>query len=115
MASQSDGANLKQTDFRTQAEPARVEINEWISGKTNGKISDLIPKGVLNPATTLVLANAIYFKGIWAGKFEKSRTEKALFSMTPTQKLQAPRMTASADSKYAGGRRDAVAGTPLCG
>ena len=101
VASQSYGANLKQTDFRTEAETARMEINEWISGKTNGKISDLIPKGVLNPAATLVLANAIYFKGTWAGKFEKSRTEKALFSITPTQKLDVPMMTVSADFKYA--------------
>ena len=101
VAGQSYGAYLKQTDFRTQAESVRMEINEWISGKTNGKIRDLLPKGVLDPTTKLVLANAIYFKGTWARKFEKSRTEKMLFSITPTQKLETPMMTASADFNYA--------------
>ena len=66
-------ANLQQTDFRTQAEPARVAINDWVSQKTKGKIADLLQPGVVNEATRLVLVNAIYFKGQWTRQFKIGR------------------------------------------
>ena len=101
IARQSYEANLRQVDFRTRSETARLEINDWVGHKTKGKITDLIQPGVLNPATRLVLVNAIYFKGQWAREFEKQNTAKASFSVTPTQKLQVPLMNLTADFKYA--------------
>ena len=101
VAKQSYGANLKQADFRTQADTTRTEINDWVSQKTKGKITDLIQPGVLAPATRLVLANAIYFKGRWAGEFEKQNTRKAPFTVSPAQKLEAPLMNLTADFRYA--------------
>ena len=95
------GANLKQADFLTHAEAARVEINDWVSDQTKGKISDLIQPGSLVPATRLVLVNAIYFKGRWASEFNKQNTVKSPFSITPAQKVEVPFMSVSADFKYA--------------
>ena len=42
----------------------RQEINTWVESQTGNKIKDLLPGGVLNALTTLVLVNAIYFKVI---------------------------------------------------
>jgi len=50
IAKQSYGATLKQVDFRTHADTARTEINDWVDHKTRGKITDLIQPGVLDPA-----------------------------------------------------------------
>lgn len=101
IAKQSYKANLKQVDFRTHADTARTEINDWVDHKTKGKIADLIQPGVLGPATRLVLVNAIYFKGSWAREFDKHSTTKAPFTVTPNQKPEVPLMHLTADFKYA--------------
>lgn len=64
------GAGLNEVDFKNATEEARKIINTWVEEKTNGKIKDLIPKGILNNLTRLLLTNAIYFKGNWAAKFK---------------------------------------------
>ena len=51
-------------DFAGEAEKVRQEINTWVESQTGNKIKDLLPGGVLNALTTLVLVNAIYFKVI---------------------------------------------------
>lgn len=48
VAKQSYGANLKQVDFRTRSETARMDINDWVSDKTKNKITGLIQPGVLD-------------------------------------------------------------------
>lgn len=60
------GAPLRQTDFRTAPEPARTQINAWISQQTAGKIPELLAPGLIDNATRLVLANALHFKAPWA-------------------------------------------------
>lgn len=94
-------AKLEQVDFPTHAEPVRKEINDWVSQKTKGKIPDLIPPGMLNAATRLVLANAIYFKGRWAHPFNASNTVAAPFYTVGTQKIEARMMNLTASFKYA--------------
>lgn len=44
------------------AEASRVTINQWISNKTEGRITDVIPRDAVNELTVLVLVNTIYFK-----------------------------------------------------
>jgi serpin B len=101
VAKQSYGANLKQVDFHTHAETARIEINDWVSDKTKAKITDLIQPGVLDPMTRLVLVNAIYFKGRWASEFEKQNTRKLPFTVSSAQKIEVPLMSRTADFRYA--------------
>ncbi|XP_061762805.1 leukocyte elastase inhibitor-like [Nerophis ophidion] len=72
-------AELESVDFISAHEAARVNINKWVENETQGKITDILIPGVLNNMTRLVLVNAIYFKGDWIQKFEKSSTRDAQF------------------------------------
>lgn len=94
-------ANVNQVDFRTRAETVRHEINDWVSQKTKGKITNLIPAGMLTPMSRLVLVNAIYFKGRWANQFKKSTTTNAPFSVTNDRKVQSPLMNITDNFNYA--------------
>jgi serine protease inhibitor len=62
------GAELEPIDFGDAA-AATATINQWVSEQTEGKIPELFEPGVLDSATRLVLANAIYFKGRWELEF----------------------------------------------
>jgi serpin B len=73
------GAPLTLVDFVREAEAARVRINAWVEERTRERIKDLIPPGGVNSVTTLVLTNAVYFKGDWATEFDKERTRDAEF------------------------------------
>ncbi|ERE73763.1 serpin B11 [Cricetulus griseus] len=50
--------------------------------KTNGKVTNLFGKGTIDPSSIMVLVSAIYFKGQWKNKFEKSETVKAPFHIS---------------------------------
>jgi len=73
------GAGLREVDFVTDTEGARKTINDWVEKETKEKIKELVPAGVLDELTRLVLTNAIYFKGKWASQFEKEATQDAMF------------------------------------
>ena len=72
-------SKLENLDFGKQPEQSRLIINKWVEGKTNKKIKNLIPKGLINQRTRLVLTNAIYFKGDWQYTFKKSQTKRMPF------------------------------------
>merc|ERR1719228_946637 len=65
-------AGMTTTNFG-ESEAARTVINDWVKGNTKEKIKDLIEEDILDANTRLVLVNAIYFKGDWAIKFDKSK------------------------------------------
>ncbi|MCJ7708361.1 MAG: hypothetical protein MUO38_12180, partial [Anaerolineales bacterium] len=52
------GAGMRLVDFMNAPEEARVAINDWVSEETEERIQDLIPEGVIDTLTRLVLANA---------------------------------------------------------
>jgi serpin B len=72
-------AALEPTDFRSDAEGSRKHINQWVEDHTNKKIVDLLPVGSVTSATTMVLADAVYFRGSWLDPFEKRNTKPGTF------------------------------------
>lgn len=94
------GGQLSEVDFMKAAEPARKTINAWVEKQTKGKIKDLIPAGVLDSMTRLVLTNAIYFKGNWARQFKKDQTRDAPFTLADGQKIETPMMNQTAEFGY---------------
>jgi serpin B len=81
------GASTKNLDFINQPEQSRSTINKWVADQTNDKIKDLLPPGTIDPATRLVITNAIYFKGTWVKQFEKDQTKDARFTVAPGQSV----------------------------
>lgn len=86
------GGNVANLDFAKETEKSRQIINSFIQKQTNGTIKDLIPVGILNGYTKLVLTNAIYFKGIWKWEFDKSKTRDLDFKITPLITVKTPMM-----------------------
>ena len=67
-------------------------INRWVFEKTKGKIKNII--GHLDPLyTVLVVANAIYFKGVWEAKFDKSLTKNKVFYIDGGKKTKIQMMS----------------------
>ena len=79
-------------DFKKECEPSLLIINNWIEDKTNNKIKDLLPEGVINPGTRLVLTNAIYFKAKWLTQFDADKTSDEYFRLNPDKSIKVPIM-----------------------
>ena len=96
------GGGLTQLDFSSSqmAEEARKIINAWVEQKTKDKIKELIAKGQVDGAT-LVLTNAIYFKGKWEREFDKKNTTDAPFTISANKKVNVPMMNLKENLKYA--------------
>jgi serpin B len=84
------GGKVTDLDFARKTENSRLIINHWVEEQTNNRIIDLIPPGVLNQLTRLVLTNAIYFKGKWENQFLKENTKEEEFIVSPEKKVEVP-------------------------
>jgi serpin B len=93
-------AAIHKADFENATEKARVAINSWVEEKTNGKITDLIKPGQLDPTTALVLVNAIYFKGDWVFQFDKDKTQAEPFFVEPEKRVEVQMMHRKAKLRY---------------
>ncbi len=72
-------SEIRSLDFVNRPEASRDTINYWVEKKTAGRIQDLIPAGVIDDMTRLILTNAVYFNAEWANKFNKELTNKDEF------------------------------------
>lgn len=85
-------AKLAPMDFIAEPEAARKQINTWVEEKTKDRIKDLIPAGVIDADTRLVLTNAIYFKAAWPSEFQKELTQEQDFQLADGTKAKVPSM-----------------------
>lgn len=72
-------------------------INKWCSDKTNGKINSILDE--IDPLNIMYLLNAVYFKGEWTTKFDKSQTSDGDFAATGGTKKH-PLMFRNGDMEY---------------
>ncbi|MGE3822356.1 MAG: serpin family protein [Isosphaeraceae bacterium] len=95
------GAGLKEVDFRGAPEPSRLAINAWVERQTNDKIKDLLGSSDVGPDTSLILTNAIYFKGDWLHPFTEYATEKhGTFHARDGRDVTTPMMNQSHSFKH---------------
>jgi serpin B len=80
-------------DFVEDTEGSRITINNWVADQTNKRINDLIPEGAIKPLTRLLLTNAIYFKGDWVLKFDKSKTREEDFNINQNETVKVQMMS----------------------
>jgi serpin B len=109
------GVVISPLDYVGDVEAARQTINSWTEEKTENKIKNLIPRGVLDDLTRLVLTNAIYFKGNWANQFDQSLTRDSPFSLTSGGQITVPMMMEQREFKYAESDREQVLELPYDG
>lgn len=97
------GAAMHLLDFENASEASRLQINDWVDTVTEGHIPSLLPSGTVNPATRLVLVNAIYFDAAWASPFEKDLTMSAPFHLASGKTVDVPTMHQGETVGYAKG------------
>jgi len=90
------GAQVSELDFNDPGAPGR--INDWVSGKTNGKISKIVDS--ISADSILFLVNALYFKGKWTDEFNKALTRDEPFHLTGGREKTRPMMRRSGDYPY---------------
>ncbi len=79
-------------DFDGAPEKAVRIINDWVKEKTQTKIPSLLDN--IPPDTSLVLANAVYFKGLWGEntRFDRGLTRDETFYLLDGSSKQVPMM-----------------------
>ena len=104
-------AGLHEVDFANATEDARTTINRWVEEQTHDKIAELLPKGILDEMTRLVLTNAVYFNGAWEQPFDPRQTRAGEFHVSDTTTVTVPLM--HHDSEFKQMRNGDVIGLDL--
>ncbi|MCI1647623.1 MAG: serpin family protein [Bacteroides sp.] len=89
-------AEVRNLDFTSST--AKDVINQWCADKTNQCIKNVIKEIPAN--VRLYLINALYFKGTWTSKFDKSNTNNESFSNADGSKTTVPMMNQTASFNY---------------
>ena len=97
------GAGLRVLDFINAPEESRITINNWVSDQTEGRIEDLIPQGLINALTRLVLTNAIYFNAAWQYPFSEDAIKDGPFYLLDGGEVTVPMMRQTESFSYAEG------------
>ena len=97
------GAGLRLLDFVGAPEESRITINKWVSDQTEDRIKDLIPQGLIDSLTRLVLTNAIYFDADWQHPFRKDMTRNGPFYLLQGGEVMVPMMGQTESFGYAEG------------
>lgn len=92
--------DIKQADFMHAPEAARKTINSWVEEQTKNKIMDLFSPDMIASDTKLVIANAIYFKGLWEFPFDKSETKEDAFTLLEGKEVKVPMMNHTGSFGY---------------
>ena len=74
------GAPLAVADFATDPESGRAQINGWVDERTDGNIPELLPAGVIDSNTELVLVNAVHLDAPWELAFDPDQTAPGPFT-----------------------------------
>ncbi|XP_036000396.1 serine protease inhibitor A3M-like isoform X1 [Fundulus heteroclitus] len=93
---QSYSAEGFNVDFANTTESADT-INQYVSGKTNGKIDKLVES--LDPSTVMYLLSYIYYKGKWETPFNPRETFMDRFRVDESNEVQVQMMTKKEDVK----------------
>ena len=72
---------VESLDFRGTPEGAARTINSWVSQKTSGRIDSVVSPREFGDHTSLVLTDAVYFKGTWEKSFDPGLTDKQHFHL----------------------------------
>ena len=92
-------APLELVDFAKQPEAQRLKINGWVEQQTKERIKDLIPPGIIDADTRLVLTNAVHLKAAWAEAFGEEKA--APFHVNGSTAVKVPGLVRTDDFGHA--------------
>ncbi|CAH1395972.1 unnamed protein product [Nezara viridula] len=78
-------------DYRRMPYESTEFINRWVSNRTEGKIPQILDD-VVEPLTSLIIANAFYFKGSWEQPFIEKYTKMQNFTINKNEVIKVPMM-----------------------
>ncbi len=94
---QSDFVTRNQTYYNAEVRPVDFAaagckdlINNWVSDKTNKKITQIVDQ--INPDAFMFLINAVYFKGAWTNEFNPKNTNRQSFNLEDGSNTQVDMM-----------------------
>lgn len=93
-----DFYKAKVTALNFQNAEASNTINNWVQENTRGKINRIVDR--VDPSVVLFLINAIYFKGQWSNKFDKTKTAAYPFYLNSGKQKQQQMMSQNGDYLY---------------
>ena len=96
------GAKTTNLDFINKPDESRITINRWVEEQTEDRIKDLLPPDSVNPATRMVITNAIYFKGTWVKQFDENKTAEEDFRTGSGEIVRIPMMQRTDDEAIFG-------------
>ena len=109
------GAGIRTADFKADPEASRNTINDWVADSTEGRITGLIPEGIINSLTRMVLTNAIYFKAAWLTQFLPADTRNEPFTLLDGSVIQVSTMSTEEQFAYARGEGYQAVDLPYAG
>lgn len=94
-------STIESVDFRNNFDSVRRRVNAWVEQATQSKIRDLLQPGSVDSLTTLILVNAIYFKGLWKSQFKANCTRPSDFHLDSNNKMLVDMMYQKSDFNMA--------------
>lgn len=88
-------------NFEGEPEASRLAINAFVANVTDNNIRDVLQSGQITQATSLVLANAAFFKGDWQQQFDPANTSMGIFYATPERREFVPMMRRTGQFNHA--------------
>ena len=85
-------ATVQNVDFETP--DAERQIHSWGEQATERRIAPIVPPGSFDAFTVVVVANAVYFRGLWASPFAADATRPASFHTSHGETLSVAMMSA---------------------
>lgn len=76
---------VESIDFRRNSTAAAQLINDFVSEKTKGKITEIVTPELLGGETVVFLVNSIYLKSIWRQPFSRDYTHRGPFYISDTE------------------------------
>ncbi len=75
------GSDFFEVDFARSPEKARRKVNTWVDAKTGRMIPELFGQGMVKNDTAIIIADAVYFAGLWASQFNPELTRDRSFTV----------------------------------
>jgi len=86
------GTGIEPLALRSEPEQSRARINEWVAEQTEQLIPELVPEGMVNSQSVMLLVNALYLAADWERPFGKYPTQDAPFTRLDGSEVTVPLM-----------------------